>query len=80
MLNNFFFTGVSRFVCYFSGFINYLIWSFSRLLYCFGNSFLCIEIANKTNNPVFKSVAGIKLELIWLLIFCLYNIFFVTFW
>ena len=34
----------------------------------------------KTNVPIFKFVAGKNRELIWLLMFCLCNNFFVTFW
>ena len=42
--------------------------------------FCVLKIGIKTNVPIFKSVAGIKLELFWLLMFCLCSNFFVTFW
>ena len=79
MLNDFFFTGVSKFVCYFSRFINYLVGSFSKWFYFFFEiSFCVLKLGTKTNVPIFKSVAGMKRELIWLFIFCLCNNFFVS--
>ena len=42
--------------------------------------FCVLKLGIKTNFPIFKSVAGVKRELIWLLMFCLCNNFFVTFW
>ena len=42
--------------------------------------FFVLKLGIKTNVPILKSVAGIKRELIWLFIFCLYNNFFDTFW
>ena len=42
--------------------------------------FCVFKLVIQTNVPIFKSVAGIKRELIWLLMFCLCNNFFVTFW
>ena len=41
--------------------------------------FCVLKLDNKTNVPIFKSVAGMKRELISLFIFSLCNIFFVTF-
>ena len=41
--------------------------------------FCVLKIGIKTNVPIFKSVAGVKRELVWSLIFCLFNYFFVTF-
>ena len=42
--------------------------------------FCVLKLGIKTNVPIFKSVAGVKRELIWLLMFCLCNNFFVSFW
>ena len=42
--------------------------------------FCVINLGIKTNVPIFKSESGVKCELIWLLMFCLCNNFFVTFW
>ena len=42
--------------------------------------FCVLKFGIKTKVPIFKSVAGIKRELIWLFIVCLGNNFFVTFW
>ena len=42
--------------------------------------FCVVKLDNKTNVSIFKSVAGVKRELIWLFIFYLCNNFFVTFW
>ena len=39
--------------------------------------FCVLKLGIKTIVPIFKSVAGIKSELIWLFIFCLCNNFFV---
>ena len=39
-----------------------------------------LKLGIKTKVPIFKSVAGMKRELIWLFIFCLCNNFFVTSW
>ena len=41
--------------------------------------FSVFKLGIRTNVRIFKSVAGIKLELIWLLMFCLCNNFFVIF-
>ena len=43
-------------------------------------TFCVWKLGIKSDVPVFKSVAGIKRELIWLLMFCFCNNFFVTFW
>ena len=41
---------------------------------------ICVlKLDIKTNVPIFKSVAGVKRELIWSLMFCLCNNFFVDF-
>ena len=37
--------------------------------------FCVLKLGIKTNVPIFKSVAGIKRELIWLLMFCFVTIF-----
>ena len=42
--------------------------------------FCVLKLVIKTNVPFFKSLAGVKRELLWLLIFCLCNNFVVTFW
>ena len=42
--------------------------------------FCVVKLDITTNVPFFKCVAGMKRELIWLIIFCLCNNFFVTFW
>ena len=42
----------------------------------FGNFFCIVKFGVKTNVPTFKFVAGVNLKLIWLFIFCLFNIVF----
>ena len=79
MLSNFFFTGVRKFVCYFSGVINYLVWSFSKWLSVLEIPFCVVKLGIKTIVPIFKSVAGVKCEIIWLLMFCLCNKFLLFF-
>ena len=41
--------------------------------------FCVLKLGIKTNVPIFKSVAGMEREIIWLFIFCLCNNLFVTF-
>ena len=77
MLNNFFFIRVSKFVCDISGLTNYLIWSFSEWLFLLEVPFCVVKYGIETNVPIFKSVAGLNREMIWLFMFCLCNSFFV---
>ena len=42
--------------------------------------FCVLKLGIRTNVPIFKSVAGLKRELIRSLMFCYCNNFFVTFW
>ena len=72
---------VCKFVCYMRGFIKYLIRSFSNRLYFFLEiPFSVVEFGIKTYVSIFKFVAGVNRELIWEIMFCLCNSFFVTFW
>ena len=79
MLNNFFFICVDHFVCDISGFLNDLVWSFWEWLYFFETPFCVVKLGIKTNVPIFKSVAGVKREIIWVFMFCLRSNFFVIF-
>ena len=80
MLNNFFF--VESVILYDTSVGLAIIWygffrsgcNFLEILFC------VLKLGIQTNVPFFKSVAGIKPELIWLLMFCLCNNFFDTFW
>ena len=75
MLNNFFFIRVSKFVCDISGLTNYLIWSFSEWLFLLEVPFCVVKYGIETNFPIFKSVAGLNREMIWLFMFCFVIVF-----
>ena len=53
---------------------------FRVLLIFLETPFYVVKLGIKINIPIFKSVAGVKRELIWLLMFRLCNNFFVIFW
>ena len=79
MLNNFFFICVDHFVCDISGFLNDLVWSFWEWLYFFETPFCVVKLGIKTNVPIFKSVAGLKREIIGYLCFVFVAIFLLFF-
>ena len=51
-----------------------MVYNFLEIPFC------VLKLGIKTNFPIFISVAGMKRELFWSFMFCLCNIFFVTFW
>ena len=79
MLYDFFLAGVSKFVCYFIGLS--IIWFGPFRSGCnFLDIPLCVvKLGVKTNVPIFKSLAGMKRELIWLFIFAFVTIFLLLF-